>query len=394
MMKINRAVVKQQAKDIIKGNVFKLFLITLIIGVLTGGGMTFSNTNIGGLDDILDRNPFSQNQDDNDSYDFDEFTTEFSDPFQGFDGNGKVSPVVAGVGVLAGVGALAAFWGFIISAASLLLSPLKIMLDGLFWQLIKGNNMGLGDGLGFIFKKTFDKNYLQKFLLELVQGLLLGLLYLLFIIPGIIFTYKWYFTSYILAEHPELSFDQAMNISKKMTNNHKGELFVLDLSFIGWFLLLIPTIGLAGIYVTPYYETTKALYYENFKIRAFQEGAITQYDFMTNEQKIAAGQAAPQMNTYAPAPQETYYVPAQEPVPQNNYYVPAEQPAPQPVAEPVVEAAPQPVVEPAVEPVSETVAEPAVEPVAEPQEAAPSPEYYTPTAPEQETPQTPETTEE
>jgi len=67
----------------------------------------------------------------------------------------------------------------------------------------------------------------------------------------VIFTYKWRFTEYILADKPELSFSDAMRISGKMTAGHKWELFVLDLSFIPWYLLMIPTLGLINIYVVP-----------------------------------------------------------------------------------------------------------------------------------------------
>ena len=351
-MNINRATVKQQAKDIIKGNVLKLFIISLIIGALTGGGTAFSSGSNIDLDDIFDgKNPFSDrgSKNDDDFYNFDEFTTDYdSDFFDGFDGNGKVTLHKLGVGglAMAGIGIFAALLGLIAMAASLALAPLKIMLDGLYWQLIRGNNMDFGDGLGFIFKKTFDKNYWAKFLLNLVQGILLALLYVAFIIPGVIFTYKWYFTSYILAERPELSYDQAMEISKKMTNGHKGELFVLDLSFIPWYLLMIPTLGIISIYVTPYVSTTKALYYENFKIRAMQEGAITEYDFLTKQEKLGAAYpqgaqynnqnyAAPQQAYYPTATspmQETYYTPAQpvQPEPQQNYYQPAQPVQPEP----------------------------------------------------------------
>ena len=349
-MNINRATVKQQAKDIIRGNVLKLFVISFIIGILAGGGGAFSSSTNIDLDDIFDgKNPFSdeKSEDSGDLYNFDEFTTDYdSNFFNDFDGNGKVTLHKLAIGGLAaaGLGIFAALLGMISVAASLALSPLKIMLDGLYWQLIRGNNMAFGDGLGFVFKKTFDKNYWAKFLLNLIQGLLLGLLYIAFIIPGVIFTYKWYFTSYILAEKPELSYDQAMEISKKMTNGHKGELFVLDLSFIPWYLLMIPTLGIVSIYVTPYVSTTKALYYENFKIRAYQEGAITEYDFLTKQEKIGAAQYqqgaqydnqyynnAPAQNNYYAPQQDTYYAPAQpvQPEPQQ-YYQPAQPVQPEP----------------------------------------------------------------
>ena len=76
-----------------------------------------------------------------------------------------------------------------------------------------------------------------------------------------------------------------LRASDKMTQNHKWELFVLDLSFLGWRLLYPFTLGLVSIYVEPYYNTTVALYYENFKIRAFGENVISQYDFIGAQEK-------------------------------------------------------------------------------------------------------------
>ena len=392
-MKINRAVVKQQAKEIIKGNVFKLFIISFIVGILAGGSSSINFNHTTDLDDILDRdrNPFSDNYDGGDNFGFDEFTTEYDENFfNEFDGNGRITLHRAIAGMPSVLGGALAFAGVLSIIAALVLGPLKIMLAGLYSQLVRGNNMSFGDGLGFVFKKTFDKDYIQKFLLNLVQAILLGLLYFCFIIPGIIFNYKWYFTAYIMAENPELTFEQAMNLSKKMTNNHKGELFVLDLSFIPWYLLMIPTIGLVSIYVTPYVSTTHALYYENFKARALQEGAITQYDFMSSAQQIAAqAQAAPQMNTYAQPQENTYYTPAPQAPQQDTYYTPV---APQPAAEqyyqPAAPVAPQPAAEPVDEPIAEPTAEPVSEPVAETFESpaeAPTEEYYTPTEPPQST---------
>ena len=400
-MKINRAVVKQQAQSIIKGNVFKLFLISLVVGILAGGTMSFDTSD---FDDVKsyfngDKNAFSDSYEQNengDPFNFDEFTTDYNENFfDEFDGNGKIALNTAFAGLGGGIfTGLMAGLGFFMIAKRLFLGPLNVMLNGLYWQLIRGNNMSLSDGFGYVFKKTFDKNYMQKFLLQLVQGILLGLLYCLFIIPGIIFSYKWYFTGYIMAENPELTFEQAMNLSKKMTNNHKGELFVMDLSFIPWYLLMIPTLGLASIYVTPYVSTTHALYYENFKARAFQEGAITQFDFMSNSQKVEL--TAQQMNNgyYAPVQQENpYYTPApQAAVEQTTtYYTPAtpEAPAaPMPTAEQYYQPAPQPVAEPV--PTPEPVQPEAAPEVAQPEifEApaeAPSEDDYTPTEPPQST---------
>ena len=87
---------------------------------------------------------------------------------------------------------------------------------------------------------------------------------LLFIIPGIIAAYRYSFAVYVMIDHPEMSAMDCLRESKRLTDGYKGQLFLLDLSFILWLLLtMIPVIGyIAQVYVTPYKESAKVLYYE------------------------------------------------------------------------------------------------------------------------------------
>lgn len=88
---------------------------------------------------------------------------------------------------------------------------------------------------------------------------------LLFVIPGIIKSYAYSMAYYILADHPELTAREALAKSKEMMNGHKMELFVLQLSFIGWYFLVGLTFGLAAIYVAPYISATTANFYNSIK---------------------------------------------------------------------------------------------------------------------------------
>ena len=74
-------------------------------------------------------------------------------------------------------------------------------------------------------------------LLEIVQYIFVFLWSLLFIIPGIIAGYRYRFALYNLCENPEMGVMEALNMSKAQTRGHKWELFVLDLSFLGWIIL-------------------------------------------------------------------------------------------------------------------------------------------------------------
>ena len=108
--------------------------------------------------------------------------------------------------------------------------------------------------------------------LIILQIVLIFLWSLLLVIPGIIAAYRYSFAVYVMIDHPEMSAMDCLRESKRLTNGYKGQLFLLDLSFIFWFLLtMIPVVGyIAQVYVTPYMESARVLYYE--QIRALQDG--------------------------------------------------------------------------------------------------------------------------
>ncbi|MDF3003788.1 MAG: hypothetical protein K0S22_260 [Oscillospiraceae bacterium] len=84
---------------------------------------------------------------------------------------------------------------------------------------------------------------------------------LLLVIPGIVKGYSYLMAPYILADNPGMTAREALSESKRMTNGHKFDLFVLGLSFIGWFLLIPITLGLIMIWLVPYTNATLANYY-------------------------------------------------------------------------------------------------------------------------------------
>ena len=85
---------------------------------------------------------------------------------------------------------------------------------------------------------------------------------LLFIIPGIIKSYSYRMVPYILIENPDIAPNEAIARSRDMMNGHEGATFVLDLSFIGWVLLGVISLGIAIIlYESPYYYSTHAEQY-------------------------------------------------------------------------------------------------------------------------------------
>lgn len=108
----------------------------------------------------------------------------------------------------------------------------------------------LFDGFGIFFKCFF---------LQLVMGIFVFLWSLLFVIPGIVASYRYSLAVYVLLDDPDKGIMQCIRESKSLTKGYKWQLFMLDLSFIGWWILcLVPFVS---IYVKPYYEVSKANYY-------------------------------------------------------------------------------------------------------------------------------------
>lgn len=114
------------------------------------------------------------------------------------------------------------------------------------------------------FVNMFDgfKHYPTNMVTGLLVNLFTFLWTLLFIIPGIVKSYAYAMTYYIQHDHPEMSGRQAIDASQKMMYGHKADLFFLDLSFIGWYILVILTFGVLSIYVWPYHQAARCAFYE------------------------------------------------------------------------------------------------------------------------------------
>ncbi|MET1030441.1 DUF975 family protein [Domibacillus tundrae] len=156
----------------------------------------------------------------------------------------------------------------VIVALSILLMPISLGLIWAWVDLSRGKKIGFGHLLE-PYKTMFGKSIL----VSLLQGILLFLWFLLLVIPGIIKSFSYMMTYYILRDEPELSPLQAITKSRKMMDGHKGEAFVLGLSFIGWILLGIVTIGIGFLWIAPYMSVTYAHFYNT--IRAEHEEKST-----------------------------------------------------------------------------------------------------------------------
>lgn len=107
----------------------------------------------------------------------------------------------------------------------------------------------------------FKRSFINSFVATLLVGIFTFLWSLLLIIPGIIKSLAYSMTPYIIADEPGIDALDAIKKSQEMMRGHKMELFMLALSFIGWFLLGVLTFGIGMFFVLPYYQTTLANFY-------------------------------------------------------------------------------------------------------------------------------------
>ncbi len=114
----------------------------------------------------------------------------------------------------------------------------------------------------------FDAAFLNVVLIQFLVLLFTFLWSLLLFIPGIIKSYEYRMVPYILSENPNISRERAFELSKRMTEGEKMNMFVLDLSFIGWILLGVITCGLGLLFINPYIFATNAELYTALRTKA------------------------------------------------------------------------------------------------------------------------------
>ncbi len=113
--------------------------------------------------------------------------------------------------------------------------------------------------------KGFATGYVENLLLGLVSMLKIFLWSLLFVIPGIVKAYSYSMIYYIKNDHPDYTWRQCLAASENLMRGKRMNLFFLDLSFIGWILLMPFTFGVGGFWLAPYMEQARAQFYESIR---------------------------------------------------------------------------------------------------------------------------------
>ena len=162
--------------------------------------------------------------------------------------------IIVGLYIVAGlVPVLGSIVSMILGAA------VTLGMTKVFLKIVKGDEITVGN-VFYGFEDLWTAIKAQFF-----TGLFIWLWSLLLIIPGIIKAYSYSMTFFILAENKGMPVLDAITLSRKMMDGHKIDLFVLFLSFIGWFFLIAITFGIAGIWVYPYFYATMSSFYLSVK---------------------------------------------------------------------------------------------------------------------------------
>ena len=111
------------------------------------------------------------------------------------------------------------------------------------------------------FMSGFKNNFTRNLGLNILIVIYTFLWTLLFIIPGIVKSYAYSMSFYLVNKEPDLKSSDAIDKSKDLMKGYKMNLFLLDLSYIGWYLLSILTLGILLLWVVPRHYTARTLMY-------------------------------------------------------------------------------------------------------------------------------------
>lgn len=231
-----RAELKMEGKLAFKANYWKCVLVGIILALLTAGGASYSGSQ--GVKDGMNG---------------DSGVTDITDIFS------QNPAYAAGFTAALLVIALIAI-AVTLALSAFIFNPLVSGARYFFYRNLEDpQNVGL---VGTCFQNGYKSAVKTLFFMELK---LIGWT-LLFIVPGIIKTYEYAMIPYIVADNPEIDTKEAFAKSREMMTGNKWKMFVLQLSFIGWDILAIITLGLVGIfYSAPYQYSTEAALYKRLK---------------------------------------------------------------------------------------------------------------------------------
>lgn len=251
----SRKEIKEKGRRSFKNNFWKTILISLLLIIIGAGGLFGGGTFrfIAELDDSSGQT-VEQMPSVDDNLQFEE--QEIIDT----DKPGNIS------GFLVLVIAVGAVIFFVLSCCvvmaltALIINPIEVGIRRFFIRNLNGKAQISEIGSGF------DMNYKENVKTLFFRDLYILLWTCLLVIPGIVKAYEYRMIPYLLAEDTTMTAKEAFFQSRQLMKGQKWNAFVLDLSFLGWNMLSIFTLGILGIlFVNPYRNMTNAALYERLR---------------------------------------------------------------------------------------------------------------------------------
>ena len=232
---LDNKVIKSNARDFIRGRLWMFWSVLLVVGIIESLANSLPQWIFGdrlsNLSDIIASNP-------------DNIPKEISSSVFG--------------------------WYYVLNVLiSIVLIPLNIGVaqNVLAWS--RGEDVNKWTVLfgGFNSAKIFFK----QVGVVVLNTILCALWAILLIVPGIIKGLAYSMYPYVLRDEPDLSVWQTLKKSEAIMKGYKGKLFLMYLSFVGWFILGAFTFGILYIWLTPYVMTSTVKFYDDVR-RAYYNG--------------------------------------------------------------------------------------------------------------------------
>lgn len=160
------------------------------------------------------------------------------------------------------IGAIGAALGVTGVGAFILGGTLSCSLAFYYQGRVRGT-VGHGDFIALV--DGAKQDIAGSIITGILYSVFIALWSMLLIIPGIIKSFSYAMTFYIKNDHPEYSANDAITESRRMMDGHKMEYFILQLSFIGWWIVGALCLGVGTIWVQSYVSAANAIFYEELK---------------------------------------------------------------------------------------------------------------------------------
>lgn len=145
---------------------------------------------------------------------------------------------------------------------------LSLVISGLFTFGVLSFFVKISRGQEVTYKELFSKTnmWLKYIIASILVGIAVAIGFILLIVPGIILSFGLSQTLFIILDNPEIGTIDAMKKSWDMMKGYKMDYFVFCLSFIGWAILGVFTLGILYIWLIPYMSIAQANFYNKIKL--------------------------------------------------------------------------------------------------------------------------------